>query len=281
MKILLSAAILLCTISISAQKNSSSPVQLKKGQKLYVKMSNNSEADFGMGMPMKNISESQSVLTVTGESEDAYSMTNTVEKIKVHMEMMGQEHRYDSEKAEDHDSEMGKQMAGVIGNTYNLQVSKKTGAIKFEQNDLSAKIEDDNPFAGVLGGMGKGDDASMEGAFLVIPAGKKIGDSWSVSDSNAVSVSKHTYKLNSTTGNVANISFTSVIKVTQPIESQGNEMLLNMEVKSSGEIISNNITSLVTKKTIDTEIAGTIEVMGQSMPITAVSKQEIFFSAEN
>jgi hypothetical protein len=56
---------------------------------------------------------------------------------------------------------------------------------------------------------------------------------------------------------------------TSSVEAQGMQMDLTVSAKSEGLVIVDTKTSLVKKRTSVTDVTGSIETMGQSMPMTS------------
>lgn len=272
MKHLILIAFLFSGIASFAQTKPARPIVLGKGQKISVTNTNTASADMGMGMQMKNNSVSNSTITVTGENEGGYTLTNTITKLKASIEAMGETHDYDSDKESDRNSEMGKSMSDVIGKPVNVTVNKFTGTATFEKKDPGPEKPEENPMDDIMAAFGNsGDDPSVAGAFLLIPSGKKAGDSWTETDSAKGSHTVKSYTINSIVNNIASVSFTSSTNANNTMEVKGSQMEVTMSTKSKGLIIADMKTSLVSKRSTDSDISGTIDIMGQSMPVTATS----------
>lgn len=255
-----------------AQNKSDKPIILIKGQKINVVSTNSSDADMGMGMQMKNNSVSTSTITVTGENGNDYTLTNTITRLKASIDAMGKTHDYDSEKESDRNSELGKTLSETIGKPVIVTVNKFSGEITFEKKDAGPEKPEPNPMEDMMEAFGNGgDDPSVAGAFILIPSGKKAGDSWTETDSTKEKKSVKTYNINSINNNIATVSFKSSIDANNSVEVQGNQMDVSISTKSKGEIIADTKTGLVSKRVTDSDISGTLEIMGQSMPISAKS----------
>jgi len=113
-----------------------------------------------------------------------------------------------------------------------------------------------------------------EGATIVkdlvflIPPGKKVGDTWtdSTSQKELKSIRRFTFK--SLIDNIATIGLNGVLTGNSTMEMQGMQLDISMNTNTTGEIIVNTKTSLVQKRTANADIDATIDVMGQSGPIT-------------
>jgi hypothetical protein len=225
-----------------------------------------------MGMLMKNNIVTNSTMVVTGETDKEYLLTNTPTRMKGTIEAMGETNEFDSDKETDRTSKMGKSFAETIGKATNLTVNKFSGATVQEKKESPEKPEA-NPMADVMKAFGSGEeDLVGQGPFMIIPAGKKTGDSWIIKDSTREKKSLSTYTIKSISNNIATIGFLSSFDVNNSIEFQGSLMDIMMNIKSTGEIIGDIKTGLVSKRITDSDISGTIDIMGQTMPITAKSK---------
>ena len=272
MKHLILLAFLFHGFASIAQNKSAKTIILVKGQKISVTTTNSADADMSMGMQMKNNSVSINIITVTGENESGYVLTNTLTRLKATIEAMGETHDYDSDKESDRDSEMGKSMSDVIGKPINVSVNKFSGTATFEKKDAGPEKPEKNPMEDIMAAFGNGgDDPSVAGAFLLIPDGKKSGDTWTETDSTKGSHTVKSYTINSIMNNMATVSFTSFTNANSTVEVQGNQMEVTMSTKSKGMIVADRKTSLVSKRSTDSDISGTIDMMGQSMPVTANS----------
>ncbi len=273
MKSILTASLLLCFSALSAQQN---PIKLRNGQKISATINNQIEADLGNGMLMKNNSEARNIIVVAGEKDDNYLLTNTLEMMKIKMEFMGQTQEFNSEKDEDKETELGKQMSPLVGQPFNITLSKITGKAIPETKEESQAEE--NPLQSMLGS--NGHEEVIKLAFFQMPKGRKNGETWKYSDSSAAGVNKFVYTLHNVEGDKAIISFTSEMDIAKAMESQGQEMFLTMKVKSKGDFTSDVQTGLVSTRNMETEISGNIDVMGQSMPIMATNTQRITYQNE-
>ncbi|MEJ7627055.1 MAG: DUF6263 family protein [Ferruginibacter sp.] len=257
-----------CTVAQDITK----PIILVKGQKVTVNNTIISDADMGMGMQMKNNMVSTSTFNITGENEKEYILTSTLNKAKGSMEFMGNTNEFDSDNAEDKNSEMGKSFLETVGKPVSITLNKLTAIPVFEKKEKGTEKDEDNPMSGMMEAFGgSGEDPSVAGAFLQIPGTKKTGDSWTKSDSTKEKKSVTKFTINSISNNIATISFISSSDVNSQVEMQGNQIDVSFNTKSKGDIISDITTSLVSKRVTESEVTGTIQLMGQTMPVTAKS----------
>ena len=274
--VLLASFTLLC-FSASAQIKSAKNLQLQKGQKINVQMTNSSDTDMGMGMSMKNNSENTSILTVTGENEKEYILTNTLTKLKLTVEGMGQSQDYDSEKESDKNSEIGKALGDAIGKSVDVNVNKLSGAPIYTKLDSGPEKPQVNPVEGMMSAFGS-QEPSVGGAFLIIPAGKKVGDTWTEIDSTNDKKETKVYSLKSVNGNMAQLTFKSDLTANTNVGVSGNDMLVQMNIKNTGDVTSDISTGLVSKRTTLSDVTGTLEIQGQSLPITSKSNTTVVYT---
>jgi len=246
-------------------------IKLKKDQLITVVSSSSMDADMGMGMQMKNNTSATNQLVVLSEDDKQYLLTNTLTKISMNMDAMGQQSGYDSEKPEDKNSEMGKSISNKLQVPDSVFIDKVTGNVITSVVKAAAKSpEEANPLEGMFESMGNGnDDQVLANAFFIIPAGKKAGDSWTDSIADKKMKSIKTYTIRSLDKNVATIAVTGVIDGNSEQEIQGNTVNIIMNTKMKGELMVDTKTGLVSKRTLTSDITGNLEMMGQSLPISS------------
>lgn len=227
----------------------------------------------GMGQ-MKNNTASTAVLEVKDADNKNYNAVYKLAKFSMSFDAMGQQQSYDSEKIEDKDSEMGKSLGNNIGKEIKLTIDKNSGKAVKEETAMPEKKEADadNPLVGMMDMLGAKDTetAIAESVFFLLPSGKKAGDSWTDSTNTAENMKGiKRYTVKSITENIATISIFSEVKGQQNIELQGMQVDINIFAKSEGEILVDTRNSLLKKSSKVADITGTMDLMGQSMPLTS------------
>lgn len=267
MKQIILPVLLLMSFGVTAQK-----INLAKGKQILINATARQEMEMaGMGMQMSNNSSSSAVVEVKGVDNNNYSTTYKLVKMKISMDVMGQQNSYDSEKPEDKTTEIGKSVEGKIGQELKVSVDKNSGKSSVEKSLVDKKEEtEENPFKGLMDSFGAADEgAAVETAFFVVPAGKKVGDVWTDSTTNNKMKEVKTYTIKSIQGNDANISLFSKMDGTSSVEAQGMSMDITLSAKTEGTMLVDIKNSLVKKRTSVTDVTGNIEMMGQSMPMTS------------
>lgn len=276
-KVVFLLPVILVSILLYAQpqankSSSTNKISISIGQKIIVENTISMESSMSPGMDITNSTTSENLLEVKNNTDNNYTLSNSLTKIKVNMSMMGQASTYDSEKKEDQDSEIGKAFAGKLNKPTDIILDINTGkAIPAKQPEKKKEVEEGNPMQGLLQMLGDngGDDAIVAGAFELIPQGKSTGDSWIDSSIDKTMKVVRTYTLKSVTDKEAVIGLLVIMDGTNTLEMQGMEIEFSSTTKTTGEIILNIETGLVKKKTSQSEITGSFQMMGQSVPISA------------
>ena len=106
------------------------------GQKIIVETNITMEANLSPGMDMNTKSISATTLEVKSRTDTNYIISNTVTKVKLDMDMLGQSTSYDSDKKEDQESEFGKSFADKINKPKDFVIDMVTGKNQpLEKND--------------------------------------------------------------------------------------------------------------------------------------------------
>jgi hypothetical protein len=249
-------------------KSKDPKIDLKKGQSITVVSTKESTSEMS-GMPITANFSGTNTLTVTDVDDKNIKITNTLTKVNVTMDAMGQQTSYDSEKESDKDSELGKALSAELNKPITFLIDKSNGKAVAEAK-VEKKAENENPMKDIMGPSMGGDDMSVvEDAIFLIPGKKKAGDSWSTSDSTKEKKTTTTYTLKSIDKESATVTFDSKSLVNTSFEAQGMQMTVNTNSKVTGEIILDPKTGSVKKKTSNSEIEGALEVMGQNQQLTS------------
>ncbi len=262
-------------LAVSGYAFSQTPVgkiNLVKDQKVTIETTTDVQASLAMGMELTGNTTSVNELAVKNASTTSYTISNTMTKIKMDMNMMGQNNSYDSENKGSNSEDMAKAFDDGLNKPVDVVVDNATGKIiPGKKKEKAADTDADaNPMAGMMKMFGDNtEDALVSDAFQLIPAGKKTGESWSdtVTTKGTKTISKYT--LNSITGNEASIHLDITSKATNKFDFQGMELEVKTDTKTKSEIITDITTGIVKKRTSTAEITGSLPMMGQDMPISA------------
>lgn len=249
---------------------SSGKILLSKGQKIITESTISIEADMGMGMQLNSNTASENTLEVKSSTDKDYTITSTLTKLKVDFNMAGQATSYDSEKNTAPSSDIEKSLSERLNKPVDVILDNTTGTATLKDKKEKSDGEDENPMGGLLNAFAESsDDAVVSGAFELIPANKNIGDSWSDTTKTKEMTTIRTYIFKSISGNDANIQLEAVTTASNKLDFQGMEFEFKSTTKSNGEITTDILTGLIKTKNTKADITGTIQLMGQDMPVTA------------
>lgn len=254
-----------------AQTNTNA-ILLLKGQKISVNNDVTIDADLGMGMQLNSVTASINSLQVKDSDTNNYTISNTLTKLKINMNMMGQNNTYDSDNKDGNNADMAKIFDDKMNKVNDVMIDKTTGAvIAPKQAVIKDSDEDANNISENMMKMfsNTSDVAVVEGAFEILPAGKKTGDSWADTSKTADTKTIRTYTLQSVNGNEAVMNIETTVKATNKLDFQGMEFEINTDTKTTGQVLFDISTGLVKKRDTVSDITGSFQMMGQDMPITA------------
>jgi hypothetical protein len=247
-------------------------IKLANAQKISVESSTDIQASLTMGMELTSTSKTVNSLEVKNSSANNYTIASTLTKMKVNMNMMGQSNSYNSDNKDGNNEDMAKIFDEKMNKQVIILVDNKTGTATPEKkkDKKTDDAEDGDPTAGLMKMFAdNSDEAIVASAFEIVPAGKSVGDSWADSTTEKGLKMVRTYTLKSVTGNEALLQSVIVSTGTNKLNFQEMEFEVKSETKTNGEIVMDISTGLVKKRTNVADINGSIQMMGQDMPISA------------
>ena len=272
MKKFLLVALLFNAILVSAQ-TVTRKAGLAKGQQLeqlsHVQMNMTQEA-MGQSIEIKMEGDFTNLVEVKNAAANNFEVANTLKKILMNMNAMGQDIKFDSDKAEDMDGQFGQVFKGRIGVPHEFTVNKD-GVITAVKNTGDTTK---NP-AGMMGGMmsgALGSGEEREGAVFNtlanIPAkGVKVGDSWSDTTTDENGKTFTTYTLKEVNGGNGLVTLLSNTAISREMEQQGVPMQMEMTGTTVGEYTFDVSTGIIKTRKATTKTSGTIEAGGMSLPV--------------
>ncbi len=263
----------ICLLSITAQaQTATGKLLLSKGQKIQV--DNNIKSVISqemMGQAIEITIDANLIhqLEVKDKKSNSYLLSSTLTKLSTNGNAMGQEMKFDSDKKEDLDSETGKALKDQLNVTMEVELNENAVVINGVKKD--PKVSAGGQLMDMVNNVTGGDNDESNGAnaaFDVVPAGKKLGDSWSDSSITTEIKTYRKYTIKSLEGNNATIQLSGTQITKKKVEQQGMEINISMDGKLSGEGIVDMRTGLLKQKTTILDGIGSAEVMGQSIPVT-------------
>jgi Family of unknown function (DUF6263) len=267
-KQILAAALLTVVVFSSsyAQK-----IAVSKGQKLEsaVVMKMNMTIDM-MGQNMENVfaTTTTSELEVKEVNEKGFLIANTIKRVVSTISAMGNDMNFDSDKKED--------LEGQMGEAYKDKINKPTEVLVGKDGKI-AEAPEQKDASGGMGSMmnievlGKGQSYPM---LIQLPTGKtlKIGDTWTDSSGTPETAKRvMQYTLKDIKGDDIIVAFTGTMAKKGTIQQGGMDIGMDMSGTMGGESVYEKASGWLKNNSLDLDIKGTMEVMGQSAPLTIKS----------
>ena len=259
-------------LSAIAFAQSTDKIKLANGQKIVVESTTDIQATLTMGMELTSTSASVNALEVKNSSPDNYIISNTLTKLKMNTNMMGQANNYDSENKSGNNEDISKVFDDKLNKPGDITIDNTSGlAVAEKKKQSQADVDETNATADIMKifSDNASDDAIVSGAFEMVPKGKAIGDSWADTAISKEMKTIRTYTLKSISGNEAVIQSNVISTAVNKLNFQEMEFEVKSETKTNGEILTDISTGLVKKRTSVADITGSIQMMGQDMPISA------------
>jgi Family of unknown function (DUF6263) len=247
-------------------------IKLDKGQKFETNtvtaMSMNME-QMGQAIEISSNINSTNQMEVKTVSKDSSVIASTLSKMKLTGSAMGQDMNYDSENPADKDSEIGKTLSKSIGQTTEVTVNE-SGKIINVKKPVIAGSESDGMMDMLSGGAGTdGADTGLKGIFANFNTSKvKTGDTWMDSSIAGKNKIVNTYLIKEIKGDEMSVNIISTESKSFTKEQQGMEVLISMEIKSTGDLIYEKSTGMLKQSNAVAEATGNAEVMGMTIPMT-------------
>lgn len=270
-------AALAITLNGFAQKVTNQ-LSFQKGQKLEMEVKVNSTISQGMGGDSKVDVTINRIFDINDVANGNATIEHKIKRVQINFEapMMGTQ-TFDSDKESDMKSEQGKQMEKALKNKYSMTVDAtgRVTAVKKDDDNPNPESKTDDMMANMLSQFASGIEVPKIGDktdFTILPS-KEVGkgDSWIDSNNNVKAV----YKVTDLTDNEVVIEYTEDGKTERNQEAMGMEVKINSTDKSTGKIILDRKTGLLKSKTTTINSEGTMEMMGQTVPMTTNTTRTI------
>ncbi len=276
MKRIFLAAALIAAIGTSAQ-TVNKKIALDKGQQIeQVNKVSALITQEMMGQTMEISMESNMTSLVEVKDRDAngFKLASTLKKMTMNMTAMGNEQKFDSDKPEDMNGPIGQGLKDKINVAKEYAVNKE-GIVTAAQQNSATKADPNSIMGGMMNGAADEKEGAQFSALANLPAtGVKVGQSWSDSTTDGDSKTINTYTLRSLSGNDGIVDVKSNLVINRELEQQGMTMQMAMSGNITGEYSFDVKTGVIKNRKMKTVASGTIDVMGQSVPLTLNSTLE-------
>ncbi len=251
-------------MTIGLITNAQNAINLTKGQKTHlVNKSISTVKQNVMGQEMEIKSDITIDIDVEiKETTPDILLIQTIKKVQLKSEGMGNSMEFDSEKKEDRENQLGQMISPILDKPFEFHINKVGILIENKQVDQT--------FEAVKNILGDIDELNSE-IVIAVPKSIKVGDHWSEDQNkDANNKSKIDYLVKSVLNDEAVLNFNGNIDKKQTKTMQGMEAKVTANTMSIGELTVNIKTGLIKEKKADLTSKGTTEVMGQNIPFTVI-----------
>ncbi len=266
-----------CTLTSFGQKINNK-ITFPKGKKLDVTTevkSVVSQEAMGQNMEINLNATVIHSFDVKDASTAAATLEHTIKRILFNFEGMGQTQSFDSDKEGDMKGDIGKSAEKSLKSKYTMTVDPngKVTSVKAEGDNASkAKADNTDMMGSMMSQLATGLDVPEVGdatEFSVLP-NKELskGETWTDSlTADKESKGNVTYTVTDITPTDIILDYTENATVKRTQEAMGMEATVKTTDKTTGNITIDRKTGLLKKKIATTESNGTIDIMGQSVPM--------------
>ena len=285
-KIFLPITFGLITMSlVSIGQTTTGKISLSKGLKFQIENNTNSvisQEVMGQTIEIKMDLQALHQVEVKDKKDSSYILTSTFKKLKTTGSAMGKDLNFDSDKKEDMDSEIGQAIKDQLNVPKDVELSDHDKVIKNPGSTTKKEQKTaegmGNMMQNILGG--ENDETNGAGnAFEAIPAGLKTGDQWSDSSITKESKTYRQFSIKDIKDNIVSINLTGKQAITKQVEQMGMDITVTTDGKITGEIIVDQNTGFIQKKSLIIDTTGTMEASGMSVPLS--SKTTTVFTVKN
>lgn len=274
--------IVLFVCSFAYGQKISGKLKFTQGETLNVVMqteTNASQEAMGQTMEFKIKNSVTEIYTVTNTTEDNSTLNHKIQHILLSFDGMGQKNTVDSDNPKDMKGQLGQPVKDAMDKTFNMIIDPN-GKVMMCIPEKFETADNDNPMMKDLMKQimteaqppKKGDPS-----FFKILPDKEIdkGDSWMDTTANESQKEISSYKLADITDSTLIIDFASTSVTDAKGEAMGMETNTHLTGKTTGKIIVDKATGIMRQKNSTTESSGTVEVMGNSFPLTSKATTNI------
>ena len=271
---------LLASIALSvngfAQK-ADGRINFPKGQKLELvteSIKTTTMELMGQAMETAVTSTVTETFDIADVTANGATMEHKVKRVVFNASGMGNAQAFDSDKAEDRNSDMGKMLDKSLKSKYTMTVDPtgKVTAVRAPQ-DTAQKNQEADAIAGLVSsqlgfnlGVPKVGDLTI---FKILPGREvKQGDTWT--DSSSADGQKITtvYKVTGVTPTEILLEYTGNVNINTTQQIMGQDASLKSDDTVVGQIKVDKNTGLLKQKTATIDTKATMEAQGMSIPST-------------
>ncbi len=253
---------ILLSVSLHAQ-SIKLPVGKKFGVTVVTEMKTKASA-MGQEMEIGNSSTNTSDYEVKAVTNNGFTITNTMKRMKVAASMMGTEQSFDTDDKTTRDNPQVAPLLEMINKPYDIEVENKKVTIKSDVSEISK----------MAGGSGLG-MANEQSKFILTQqdlAKLKEGNQWSDSLTDGGNKTLFEYTVLKKNEATTDILVKATVLIDAITKQSGMDIKQSMKGTSNGVRQYNTTTGLLVKEDTEIAMSGTMEVMGQTSPLSITGK---------
>jgi hypothetical protein len=274
MKKILVVAPFLC-LAFASFAQIKTKVVLIKGQQMEIHNSvNATSSQEMMGQKMETNVDLKILNTVDvkDSTDSSYHLINIVKNLKAKLNAMGQDMNFDSDKKEDMSGNTASGIKDVINKPKDLTIDKYGNSKTISKIDTSKTDQAPDMIKLMIQQLlGDPTDASfgMADMFIPLPQMVVIGYSWTDSSKTDEMTKIVTYTVKNISPTEITLVITGTLKTDIKMQLMGEDVSNRSTGKSEGEEVIDRMSSTLKKRNVTINISGTMEAMGQEIPVTS------------
>jgi len=254
----------------------SGKLNFKKGQQIEIVTDTKSlvtQEAMGQTVEFKIDGSITHVYQVADANAKQATLGHKTKHIGLNMDGMGQTQSFDSDKKEDLDGQMGGPVKEILNKSYEMTIDQSGKVISVKEDTTQTKKQGDEAdmVGNILSKLGSALDAPVAGeaSFFKILPGKELkkGDTWLDSTEAPGGKEFIHFTLSDITPTEILLDYTSTSNSDIKSDMMGMEATTHMVNNSKGKITIDRASGILKNKTAETESNGTVDIMGQSIPI--------------
>ncbi len=277
-KFLLSAPVLFAGILAAGQKVTNR-IKLETGQQINatVQMSTKASQEMqGQSIEFNTDDMAYHSYKVTNATDDNITLHHQMNRITFSFDGMGQKKNFDSDKPGDMKGMFGKPIADVLGKSYDAVVSAG-GTVMMaqpEKIELAATDERLQVVLRMLQDVLEVAQPPKKGGHMltILPEHEVgVGDSWTDTTQITDGYTINKYTLAAITDTAYQVTLDGSASKTSSSEIMGMQATSTLNSKLTGTLLVDRNSGITKEKKIDVQTTGSLEIMGNQMPINSKS----------
>jgi len=246
-------------------------LNFQKGQKLEMLLDIKTTSTTSMGESVISASFNR-IFDVEDVVNGNATIEHKVKRIQFNVESPMGDQKFDSENAKDLQGSAGKSFEKTLKEKYTMTLDPVGTVVTVKSDEAQpadqGKSNGDDMTSVFISQLGAGmhtPEAGEKSIFSILPPRElSKGEGWTDTSNNM----KQAFVVSDITENDIVIAYNSEADVKKTQKIMGMDILVNTKDLATGKITLDRKTGLLKEKTTVTNSDGTMEVMGQSIPVT-------------